>query len=119
MVQQVEQALRNQRADARGSLTELVDADQDAGAYQLFRQGRSNADGMAHHQVALQLPGIGGRDADILQCPDPGRQPINDPVLTHQAVDERARRRKPAFGGGADHDALAVARDRHHIGGTQ
>jgi hypothetical protein len=74
---------------------------------------------MAHHQVALQLPGVGRGNADVLQRPDPSRQPVHDPVLAHQPIDQRTGSLEPAPGGGTQGGALAVASDRGHIGGAQ
>ena len=118
-IQQLQQPFGDLRTHARCALAELVDADQHPGPYQLLGQRRTDADCVAHEQVALQLPAVGRRDPDVLQRPDTGRQAVDDPILAHQPVHEVAGGLQPARRFRTKADPLAMARHRHDIGRAQ
>ena len=119
VVEQVDQLLRNRRAHPRGPLAELVDPDQHAGAHQLIGERRSDADRVAHEEVALKLSGVRRWNAHVLQRPHAGRQAVDHPILGDQPVDQRAGALQAGFRLRPQADAVAMAGHRHHVGGAQ
>ena len=119
VVEEVDQPFGHHEADAGGALAELVDADKHPGAHQFFWKWRTNADRVAHQQVALQLAGVGRRDPDVLERANPGGQSIDHPILGNQPVNQVTRPLQPGSGPRPEADPLALARHGHHIGGAQ
>ena len=119
MVEQVDKPLRNCGAHPRGPLAELVDPDQHAGAHQLLGERRSDADRVAHEEVALELTRILRRDAHVFQRPHAGRQTVDHPILGDQPIDQGAGALEAGFRLRPQADTVATAGHRHYVGGAQ
>jgi hypothetical protein len=119
MVEEIDHCLNHPRAHSGGTLAELVDADQHAGANDFFGQGRTDANGVADQKVSLKLASVCGRDPDILQRADTGGQAVDHPVLAHEPVDERSGTRQSSLRLITERDCLTASGYGDNIGWLQ
>ncbi len=76
-------------ADARMPLCQRVRADQHHGAHDRPFQRLAYAHRMRHHDVALQLAHLVGRDHPVLERAEAGRDAVDDPPLVDELLDRR------------------------------
>src|SRR5205814_9553136 len=121
------QRLDDRRAYARGAPRERRGEQEHDGANLLLGEGRADAARMAQDEVPLELRALGGRDDDVLELADAGRDAVDrrrargEPLHEAPPRDERARRAGrqanllAAAGDGPDRlEAQRAAVENHH-----
>ena len=110
-IQQIAEALGDQRPDAGESLGQHVGADQHHGADHVARQRIADAGGMRADHVALQLVEILARNADVGQQPDAGVDRVDRSVARRPAGRSATRDAlHPRDGVGGEGDVGTCAR---------
>src|SRR5216117_2576114 len=110
-VQAGEQRLDDRRAYARGAPRERRGEQEHDGANLLLGEGRADAARMAQDEVPLELRALGGRDDDVLELADAGRDAVDRRRARREPLDEAPPRGERARRGRRQVDLLAAARD--------
>src|SRR5438094_16595 len=109
-VQAGEQRLDDRRAYARGAPRERRGEQEHDGANLLLGEGRADAARMAQDEVPLELRALGGRDDDVLELADAGRDAVDRRRARREPLDEAPPRGERARRGRRQVDLLAAAR---------
>ena len=104
---------------ARVAPGERVDADRHRRAHDVARQRLADADGVAAHQVLLQLADLVDGDVRRGELAEAGGHAVDDALLGDDLLDDVARAGDAVERGCAELDRPARARHRDHVGDAQ